>query len=62
MIPLRSETKINYRLINISRNLKAIKNIKIPFYISKNVKIDGGRGVLVNSSKLENTHHISKYI
>ena len=50
------------QLILIKYKQKNIKDIKTPFYISKNILIDRGVGVLTNSSKLENIHHISEYI
>jgi len=50
------------QLILIKYKQKDIKDIKTPFYISKNILIDGGLGVLTNPSKLENIPHISEYI
>jgi hypothetical protein len=40
------------QLILIKYKQKDIKNIKTPFYISKNILIDCGIGVLTNPSKL----------
>ena len=37
---IRSETKINYRLINISRNLEAIKNINSVIQIDTNYSLN----------------------
>ena len=50
------------QLILIKYKQKDIKNIEKPFYISKNILIDGGFGVLTNPSKLENIPNISEYI
>ena len=50
------------QLILIKYKQKNMKDIKTPFYISKNILIDRGVGTLTNLSKLENIPHISECI